>query len=82
MKTILLKLTSDLMPCQGTYKNDWGLKRAFDSFKVKRFSGQRVYLSVMKDGMNMTELSKKMEFRNGDVFVSFGRSKVKVGEYE
>lgn len=82
MKTILLKLTYDLIPCHGSFKNDWGLKKTFDSFKVKRFSGQRVYLGVRKNGMNMTELSKKMEFLNGDVFVSFGKNKVKIGEYE
>jgi hypothetical protein len=82
MKTIYLELANDCIQFEGSYKDDWGMNRKFESFKVKSFSGQMVHITVIKDSMKLTTITKKMNFDNGSVFISFGKNKIKVGEYE
>ncbi|MFB0831527.1 hypothetical protein ACEU2D_18230 [Brevibacillus laterosporus] len=82
MKTIHLELNKEYIPCEGTFKDDWGIAKQFDAIRVKSFSGQRVYLSAIKNSMNLKEIIKKMCFENGNAYVSIGKNKVKIGEYK
>ncbi|TPG68675.1 hypothetical protein EEL31_09160 [Brevibacillus laterosporus] len=82
MKTIYLELNKEYIPCEGTFKDDWGIVKQFDGIRVKSFSGQRVYLSAIKNSMNLKEIIKKMCFKNGNAYVSIGKNKVKIGEYK
>lgn len=78
---ILLNLTRGVIPFVGTYKDEWGFLRHFDSFKIASTSGKRAYLTTIKDGMGLSEIIKKMEFEAGEVFVSFGKDAVVLGTY-
>lgn len=54
----------------------------YDLLKVKESKGKRLYLTAVKDGMQMTTVIKIMKFEKGKIYLSFGKNKVEIGTYK
>lgn len=54
----------------------------YDELRIKESSGQRLYLTAMRDGMRIITVSKMMKFEDGRVYLSFKGKKVEIGTYE
>jgi hypothetical protein len=76
MRTITLDLNLNAIPFTGKYEH-----RSFDSFKVKYTSGKRVYITIINNGMRLTNISKLMKFEDGKVLISFGKNQLNIGTY-
>jgi hypothetical protein len=76
MTTIKLDLNLSAIPFNGTHE-----KRQYQAFKVNYTSGKRVYITLIKDGYNLTTISKLMKFEEGNVNISFGKNKLCIGTY-
>lgn len=79
---ITVNLINGVIEHSGSYKDDWGGKREFDSFKIKEVINSRVYITVIKDSIKRATIIKQMKFVDGNILISFGKSKVKIGTYE
>jgi hypothetical protein len=82
MSTITIKLNYNPIPFAGICKNDWGFTKEFDHIKVKTFSSSRVYIAAIKDGLKLMEIGKQMNFKEGNVYITFGKKKINIGTYE
>jgi len=81
MKLIRVNLTKEIIPFNGTFINGQGYKKTFDNFKVSGFSGHRVYITMISDTLKIGEIAKKMEFKEGEIYIKFGSQKVCIGSY-
>lgn len=55
--------------------------RTLEGIIFKRNSGKRIYFTGIMNGMRMCEIAKIMSFKDGKVFISFGKDKLEIGEY-
>jgi hypothetical protein len=76
MKTITLDLNLSKIPHTGTHE-----QRQYQAFKVSYTKGKRAYITLIKDGYNLCSVAKLMQFKEGNVLLSFGKEKINIGTY-
>jgi hypothetical protein len=55
----------------------------FNYAKVKHTSGTRVYLTVFRDNIPLTEITKQMTFEDGTIYIKENsKNKIAIGTYE
>lgn len=81
MTTIMLDLNKNKINYTFKRENDFGFTSVYDGFKINRTKGKRVYLFAMKNNIKHNTFFKNMRFEDGDVVISFGKDKIKIGEY-
>lgn len=82
MKIKITDINYNVIIQSGSYKDDWGNKRQFDSFKVKSTNGTMVYITVIKENIKQSTIGKKMKFNDGVITISFNKDIVQIGQYE
>lgn len=67
----------------GKYKNDWGLEKEFDSFKITNVSKRgMVSITVYRNKIPLTSFKKKLKFENKVVTIIFNKNVVEIGNYK
>ena len=79
--TITVNISERFFPCIAPFKDSFGNKREMDSFKINYTSGQRVYITPIKDSMKITTISKNMIFQDGIINIKQGKQVVSIGTY-
>lgn len=82
MVTITLDLDMNMIHYKFEKENDFGFMKTYDGFIINRTSGKRVYMQTVKDGILQNSFFKTMKFENGNVFINFGKDKIKIGSYK
>lgn len=54
---------------------------AYDTIKLVRYSGHRMYCTGIKNGIPMQEVRKTMQLEDGKIYLSFGKKKIEIGTY-
>lgn len=80
--TIELDLKLDTIRHNFKGQDSFGNNREYDSFIINYTSGKRVYLSVIKNNIRYTTISKTMKFQDNKVLISFGKDKIQIGTYK
>ncbi len=54
----------------------------YDTLFIRESKGKRLYLTAIKNGINMTTVIKTMKLEEGKIILSFGKNKIEIGTYE
>lgn len=77
--TIKINVTLHTQNIQHTGKHEG---YSYNELKLNETSGKRLYFTAINNGMRMVTLIKNMVFKEGKVFVTFGKTKYEIGTYE
>jgi hypothetical protein len=67
---------------KGTFENDFGVKKSYDTLEIMYFGGRRAYIRTWNNGSKVGEIRKQLQFNDDkSVTINFKKDKYKVGEW-